>query len=705
MAEDLFSGLGAQDANRPSAMAPKVTEQSGEDSDLGDKVMRDITDAGVGVATWKAQAEKDQSYYNGDQWDDLDRMRMEQLKRPALVFNEIGDKIDAISGMERLNRPAVRFVSRNPNADLVHDAEGDLATDSVDSCLDNCDGEKENSRTAKDVSIVGMGWSEVFMDYTEDPDGRVMVEYRDWGEMAWDQKAKKENVEDTRWRARIRDFSRTEFKQRWPDKIDMLDQALPQYPEDKVSKYELVTPYYSNANEKVNPQLQAQMPQKKSIKVIQYQHRKFVPIYRIADPQNADALQQLTEEQWDSLSKKSGVLGQPMPNAVRQLIVAHEQVYVAEGVVLEDPVMLPKGFSLLACTGQYDKKKKVWFGIVRGLRDPQNTMNKAISSLVTQFISNVKGGVMFRNGTFTDPANAKSQWAQPDAWIELSPGANPQNDIVQRAPTQMSQAPQVLFQESKAAVSRISGVNEETLGFATSEAGGPTVNKRIQAALAILGWFFDNLERFRKAQARVVLEFVREYWSYGQMVRVGGDFNSKAIPLLKANLPTDFDLVIDTSVRYNPNLKQQIWTDLMQIAGPLMKTPIGQQFLIRAIKFSPLPAQLIAELQELATQAQNTPPKQKGGAGKQPDPPELTQAKIFKINADGQKAIAEAKMLDKRGGLEIAKMVTDVTMHSHEMRQKQALQQRKQLLDQRRALLTQTNGLQSSGQVPDGSQT
>lgn len=707
MAEELFTGLGAQDSNR-SSITPKgaFVDASSSDDDLGDKVMRDITEAGALVGTFKAQASRDTEYYNGDQWDDLDRMRMEQLKRPALTFNEIGDKIDAISGIERLNRSAIRFVSRNPNADLVHDAEGDLATDAVDSVLDTNEGDKENSRTAKDVSITGMGWSEVFMRYEEDPDGEVVVEYRDWSEMSWDTKAKKENLEDTRWRARIRDFSRKEFKARWPDKLELVDSAAPQYPENKVNKYELVTPYYSRANEKVNPQFPLERTTKSSIQVIQYQWRDYEPAYRIPDPQNPDGLQTLTEEEWSMIEKRAALIGQPPPQAVRINVMVYKQVYVAEGVVLEDPVTLPKGFSLLCCTGQYDKKKKVWFGIVRGLRDPQNTTNKAISSLVTQFISNVKGGIIYKQGTFSDPTHAKNQMAQPDAFIEASASADLQKDIWQRTPAQMSQAPQVLFSEAKSAMERISGVNPEMLGYAATEAGGPTVSKRIQGALAILGWFFDNLERFRKAQSRVILEFIREYWSYGQLVRVGGDgLNSKAIPLLKTNLPTKFDLVVDTSVRYNPNLKQQIWSDLMQIAGPLMKSPIGQQFLLKAIRFSPLPAQLIAELQELAQQAAQQPPKQgRGGGGKPPDPPELTQARVLKMNADAQKAIAQAKQLDRSSGVELAKMVADTTMRSREMQHKREMDERKMLLDQRQKLLMaarpQVDGNNGAAQAP-----
>lgn len=336
------------------------------------------------------------------------------------------------------------------------------------------------------------------------------------------------------------------------------------------------------------------------------------------------------------------------------------------------------GFSLHCMTGQWDSDKKVWYGVVRGLKDPQNTLNKAISSLVTQFISNVKGGVIYKQGAFLDPVLAKNQWAQPDAWIEASAGANLNTDILQRVPSQMSPAPPMLFQESKSAISRQSGINEAVEGVVSGEVSAPAMGKRIQGALAILGWFFDNLERFRKAQARTMLEFIREYWSYGQLVRVGGDFNSKAIPLLRSELPMDYDLVVDQSIKYNPNLKQQIWNDLMQIAGPLMKSPIGQQFLLRALKYSPLPVQLVAELQQIAQQAAQDPNMQQKGRGKQ-EPPEVTQARTIKMHADAQKAIAQARSLDKKSGVELAKLVSDVAFRSREAAAGRQAQQKQTL--------------------------
>lgn len=654
--------------------------------------MRDVAGSATGVNSFNNCAAEDSRYYHGHQWPDLDKMRMEQLRRPALVFNEIGDKIDAISGLERLNRQDVHAVSRAVDSDMLHDAAGDLASETVGSVLDMSEGELEDSRAIKDSAITGMGWVEVCMSYDDDPDGRVVVRRLPYKEMGWDTKAVQDNIEDAKFRYRKRDWSRSDFKKRFPGMIDKVDSAIIYYEEQDVNKYELVTPYYSRANEEANPQVSQRSERANSIPVIQFQYRDMIPIWRIADPQNPDALQTLTEEQWDALKTKNDLAGQPMPKAVRQLKPVYKQVYCSLGVILEDEIVLPAGWSLLCITGQYDEVKKTWYGIVRSLKDPQNTMNKAISSLVTQYITNAKGGVIFKTGTFADVNMAKDQWARADGWIEANPEANLAQDIMPRQPQNISQVPPMLFQEAKTSMSRISGVSDEMLGIATGDATGPSIGARVQGGLMILGWFWDNISRFRKQQFRTILEFVREYWSYGQLVRVGGDFNSKAIPLFKSELPAQdqYDMILDDSVRHNPNLKAQIWHDLMSIAGPLMKSPIGQQFLLKAMKFSPLPAQIVAELQELAQQASQQPQKPQKG-GKQEDP-QMTQAKIGKLSADTQRSLAEAKAIDRKSNLELAELTSTTLLKSQEIKHKQSLEHNKVLHARIAAAKQQMNG-------------
>jgi hypothetical protein len=705
LAEDLLRELTSIGQDTPSSTLAFIANDDPEKQELAKKVMRDVAGAMGGVNKWRSCAREDLRYYYGHQWPDIDKMRMEQLRRPALTFNEIGNKIDAISGIERLNRSEVRFVSRALDSDVAHDAAGDLATEAVATVEDMCDGEMEDSRAIKDALITGLGVVEIAMDYQTDEDGEVEKHQFDNMEYIWDQKCRQDNLVDRQWQARIKDYSRKDFRKRWPGKIDIIDQAAVYYQEDAISKYELVTPYYSLQNEKANPSLDLQATASvANIPVTQYQWIDQVPVYRIADPQNPDQLTSLDEEQWAAVKKKAALGGNPPPKAVRQLRGVYKQVYVAVGVVLEDPIVLPGDFTIKPITGQWDSDKKVWYGVVRGLKDPQSTMNKSVSALVTEYITNAKGGVIFKTGTFADSAMAKNQWAQPDAWVEANRDADLDRDIKPRQAQQVSQFPTMLFQESKDSMTRISGVSDEMIGTATGEQTGPTIDRRLQGGLAILGWLWDNVARFKKDIAHTELEFIREFWSHGQLIVVGGNFNSQSIPLLKSDLPIVYNMVLDQSVRYNPNLKDQIWQDLMNIAGPLLKVPAGQQILLKGLKFSHFPVQLVQEIQQAVAEQPPQPPK---GGGRQPpqgkqEDPNFTQAKIRKMDAETQRTMAETRKLDADSKLGIASLAVDAIQKGAQHRQSLASHQHQVQMDraghQHQVLMDRVNSARQAQQ-------
>ena len=113
-------------------------------------------------------------------------------------------------------------------------------------------------------------------------------------------------------------------------------------------------------------------------------------------------------------------------------------------------------------------------------------------------------------------------------------------------------------------------------------------------------------------------------------------------------------------------MKAQIWDNLLKIAGPLLKVPAGQQILLKGLKFSPFPAQVSAEIQQAVSEA---PPQQQKGRGKQEDPT-VTQAKVQKMGAESQRALAQARKLDQEGGFHIAKLATDAITHTMDLKHK-----------------------------------
>jgi len=682
---DLYSRVFGSGGDGQGFITDQVTllNDSPEAEKRAQEVMKNVAKEEGPRNAWAGPAREDAKYYDGHQWDDVDRMAMEQKKRPAITFNEIKPTIKAVSGLERLNRTDVRVVARAYDSDEQIEAMGDLASEALATSDDLCNGAEEMSRVAKRALITGMGWAEVKMDYTADINGRVMYERLDEFQMGWDSdNQQKENLEDTNYRFRKKPISRKEFEKRWRDKCDAIDSTTPEMPFGGTNKYELVTPYYSKANEDANPQVGAGT--KKGLVIIQYQKRDYRPIYRFVDDTSGE-MTTLDEGKWKTLKERNAILGTPPPAAVKQMQPIYTEGLYCRGVELEEPVELPCGFSLLCLTLEWDDEKKRWTGLVRDMIDPQKTMNKSLSSALAFHISNAKGGVIFKPKAFDDPVLAQTKWAQPDAWIPASDDADLEADILQRKPSTMPPELPMFYSEAKKAMGSTSGVTPEMVGTATGQTPSNTADNRIQGSLIVLGDFFDNLNRHRRERAIVQLEFIREYWSQGQLIQVGGDMASQSIPLFKESLPDQraYSLVLDDSIRHNPNLKAQIWDKMMQsgIIGVLAKSGFGQ-VLLALLKYSPFPSVVVNTIQKAVAA---NPPQPKQGKGKQ-DPPELIQANVGLKSAQARKAISQAREIDMRTGLAAPPFIVDAAAQGHQAQQDKIQTQNKHKIDMASAL-------------------
>lgn len=530
---------------------------------------------------------------------------------------------------------------------------------------------------------------EVRTDYAHDIDGRVVLERWDPFEGIWDPNSTGENLKDATWLGRERALSRKLFKSMWGEELlGKVEASMPgDWDGHRTERYELVTPYYSRQNEKANPQIGDALPTMKTIPVIQYQWRDFVPCYRFYDPANPDELTELDEDEWKRLKAKFDALGRPAPLAVKQQKPLYQQVYVAGRVVLEGPTPLPGNmFSLLFITGEWDRETKTWYGIIRQLLDPQRTRNKSISNALNFSITNAKGGVMYKTGAFVDPIRAKEQWSQSNAWIEMNDAADIKSAVVPREPTPIPPELGQFFSISTAEMSAISGINDDVIGVAQGDTPSPTTQKRMQAALAVLGWFFDAMSQHTRSEARVLLEFIREFWTRGQLIQVGGQINGEAIPLLRTSLPLDYEMVLDESVKHNPNLKAQLWQDLLPLVPSFLRFGFAP-FLLEALKYSPWPSQVVEKFQKLAASPQGQPQKPGGGrgGGKQADPME-TQARVQKMGADREKTLAEARSIDQDARLKVVETMVDTIASAHKMKHQDELAKHKERSDALKAL-------------------
>jgi len=654
--ENPFAYIGQHASRNNGSDAPeRLLNQGLDERERALMVQREIARAMPAVRSWRGEAQDNRNMYDNHQWDDHDRMVMEQTRRPALTYNEIKKVLRAVCGIERLNRTEVKFATKAIDSPLIEDLMGSLATEAVITIDELSDADKERSLIFLDVLIGGMGWMETYVSFAEDFDGQIMKERISPFEMAWDTNAKRSGIVDTRWRARIRKMPRKEFSRRWPGKLDLIDAAAEESEfKGGVPRYNLITPYYSLMNERANPQVADDSTHEKdTIEVIQFQERIEESVYRVPDPEKPSGLVEFSKDEYQELREEFEREGLPLPPTVRQIKTVHRQLYVAHGVELEEPTNLPGNrFSLTCMTGEWDEKRKMWIGMVPEMVDPQKTKNKSLSAALAFYLSNAKGGVLFESGAFVNEAQAKEQWSSPNPWIPVN--ADKLGKIQPRVPAEMPNSLQMFFEVGTRALTEVVGMNQELLGLAQTEAGGPTQRGRISAGLAILGWVFDEYDRFKKADAIVTLDFVRDFMTNGQLIEIGGEEAGKSIPLIKSNLPVKYKLTLDQSIRQNPNLKAQIWQDLMPIVPALLRFNAGT-VLLSLLKFSPLPAQVVNDIRREVAKAAQQENQQGGGRGKQ-EPPELTDAKVKKTEAEAARAMAQAKSYDEQSKAKIAEL-------------------------------------------------
>src|SRR5215472_7437969 len=161
-----FRHLEGSENAQPTAQLELLADESEDSIARAYRVRKTVESAMGAVRTWRQVADECHRFYSGAQWDPQDRMVMQQQRRPVLVFNEIKKVVNAITGLERINRTDVRFVTRALDSNQIRDAFGDLATESCAAVDDSCDAHYERSWVVRDCAVGGMAWYECLVDFS-----------------------------------------------------------------------------------------------------------------------------------------------------------------------------------------------------------------------------------------------------------------------------------------------------------------------------------------------------------------------------------------------------------------------------------------------------------------------------------------------------------------------------------------------------------
>jgi len=537
---------------------------------------------------WKRNTKEDYDFVAGHQWSDEDKELLREQLRPEVTFNRIEPVIQSVIGIEINNRREVEYIPRSAG----DEQPDEVLTAAAEWARDQCDAEDEESDAFFDLVTCGMAWVDSRMDYEENPDGKIVLERLNPLEMLWDAASRKRNLADARRTWRVRTMPIEDARILAPGHEDEdLDASWARVTDEK-------TPH--NADPQVAYRQDIGREDRRlsrDITLVHLQWWERETYYRVSV--NGE-MAELSEDQYRIVAKRALTATQlglmPPMQAARMVRKIYKQALIGSVVLSITPGAWDAGFSWECLTGKRDHNAGTWYGLVRGMKDPQRWANKWLSQTMHILNSNAKGGWMAERGAFDDDRQAEDSIARADRITWMKPGAIGAQRITAKQPPPLPDSLWQLLNYAISSIRDVSGINVELLGMREADQPAALEDARKQAGMNILASVFDALRRYRKRQGRIMLYFILTYLSDGRLIRIVGDDGAKYVPLIRQPGLVEYDVIVDDEAT-SPNQKEKVWQTLMQMM-PILGQSLDASDWAILFQYSPLPASVVEKWQQ-----------------------------------------------------------------------------------------------------------
>lgn len=527
---------------------------------------------------WRVEARDNYRFQSGNQWDEKDRAFLEENKRPVITFNRVHKVIESIKGTEILNRQETRFLPRTTDDAPIND----MYTEVSRWIRQETDAEDEESRMLGDAAISGMGWTETWIDFESDIDGKIRIERFSPLEGYWDPSSTKQNLADAKWVGRLKEIPIEDARDLAPDKRIVAQNLFA----DPVMRDN--DPHVTKAGDQyADGEGTGKKFRRNTTYAFHFQWFEPEIVFRVRNQDGQDEF--LTASEFKALQTIQDV------PAVRHTRRKYYQATILGRTVISRGPLHPgdseiQGFTLNPITAYWDETERDWFGVMRLMKDPQQWANKFFSQFQDIVNATAKGGIIAEKGAFENTRDAEERWANPESIVWAADGAIGQGKIQERPRTQFPAAVDRMMQLAIQAIPDASGVNLEFLGLAGRTQSGVVEAGRVGQGMVILASLFNSLRRYRKEQGQSLLHMIRTYVPPQKAFRLTNNQAAQFIPVDDA---VKFDIIVDQAPS-SPNMKQEVWQGMQQIMPALLKAglPIPPDI----IDFLPLPQSVIENM-------------------------------------------------------------------------------------------------------------
>lgn len=538
-----------------------------------DEVIEIVSTTESADAPWREHAYEDWEFYSGIQWSDDEIAKMNAKHKPYLTINTIKPQVKVLKGFQRNNQMDLRVFSEDdtPEADetaiALSKAIKSVQRDNYSDII--------FSRKFGMGQICGRGYSGGYVDFSDDPFGKIKHFYIDPFDVGFDLTAQAPDLSDMDYIYRFVHLTEDELLDRYPQ-ADVTSLKKAQGFNSEISPRQRFFAsrtfesgdYEPNRHGPACDQWTQRLHElRKSFPFLEYWYRKREKVFFIADPESGAFQSMNSKKAAEALSAivpGSFVVEHSVPRI-------HVQVLGNDGQVLEDAPAMQEGSIFPIFPYFPDTESLQYEGIVRSLKDPQRERNKRRSQLL-HILSRLP-----QAGLFVEE-NAVKDWQKFNEGIREPGFTEVVQSIAGILPVKMDTIPSFFYTMEREAVEdmkEVSGVNPDLLGFKDKNPSGKAIALRQQQGLTIHGDAFDNLRLSWLLYGRWLVSSIRAFYTYEKYFNlIASDGTFERIVLNKRDDVTgaimnniqaaSFNVFIDQSMN-TPSTRLALFYDLIEL--------------------------------------------------------------------------------------------------------------------------------------------
>lgn len=455
----------------------------------------------------RIQQSIDEDFYDSIQWSEEDAYELRKRGQAPISLNVIAQTINWIIGSEKRGRTDFNVLPREKNDSQPAERKTQL----LKYLSDVNRTQFHRSRAFEDAVKVGIGWLEDGIQ-NEDDGEPVYSGYESWRNILWDSSSTELDLSDCRYVIRTKWVDEDVAKAYFPDRSELIYKSASEadrmsfdaeYGDEVMDSHEMALEGYSGD------------------RMLSVNHRRRVRMIEVwfTRPERVDRIIQ---------GDFAGEIYDPEHPGHQAVVEEMGQDVIASRTMLRMylAVMTPQGLCYLGPSpyrhnqfpftpiwGYRRGRDNLPYGVIRGLRDIQEDINKRASKALYILSSNK---VIMDEGAVEDIEEFRREVARPDSIITKKPG----RELVLNADRELAGAHLELMNRHIGMIQQVGGVTDELLGRTTNATSGKAIEARQMQGSMTTAKLFDNLRYAVQAQGEKQLSLVEQFFTEEKRFRI-----------------------------------------------------------------------------------------------------------------------------------------------------------------------------------------